>query len=44
MTFARTYMIVAWNLMCRSANAFGIRHTQMEWSGDALCLFRAPKE
>lgn len=30
MIFARTYMAVAWNLMCRSANAFGIRHGHME--------------
>ncbi|ETK77035.1 hypothetical protein L915_16659 [Phytophthora nicotianae] len=38
MIFARIYMIVAWNLMCRSANAFGIRHAHIEWSGDALCV------
>ncbi|ETP34766.1 hypothetical protein F442_16989 [Phytophthora nicotianae P10297] len=38
MIFTRIYMIVAWNLMCRSANAFGIRHAHIEWSGDALCV------
>ncbi|ETP39085.1 hypothetical protein F442_13433 [Phytophthora nicotianae P10297] len=41
MIFARTYMTVAWNLMCRSANAFGIRHTLIEWSGDTLCVYFA---
>eukprot|EP00644_Phytophthora_capsici_P013253 jgi/Phyca11/100578/e_gw1.5.1402.1 len=41
MIFARTYIIVAWNLMCRSANAFGIRYAHIEWSGDALCVYFA---
>ncbi|DBA01295.1 TPA: LOW QUALITY PROTEIN: hypothetical protein N0F65_001800, partial [Lagenidium giganteum] len=41
--FSRTFMILCccWNLMCRSANAFEIRHEQIKWSGDALCIFFA---
>eukprot|EP00644_Phytophthora_capsici_P001409 jgi/Phyca11/104822/e_gw1.10.343.1 len=27
--------------MCRSANAFGIRHGHIEWNGDALCIYFA---
>ncbi|ETO85828.1 hypothetical protein F444_00562 [Phytophthora nicotianae P1976] len=41
MLFARAYMVISWNLMCKSANAFGIRHGHMEWSGDALCVYFA---
>ena len=41
MTFCRAYMVLAWNLMCRSHNAFGIRHSHMEWRNDALCIFFA---
>ncbi|ETO62281.1 hypothetical protein F444_19805 [Phytophthora nicotianae P1976] len=41
MMFARTYIIIAWNLMCRSANAFSIRYIHIEWSGDALCVYFA---
>ncbi|OWZ04910.1 hypothetical protein PHMEG_00023104 [Phytophthora megakarya] len=36
MPFAHAYMVIAWNRMCCSANAFGIRHSHMEWRGDAL--------
>ncbi|POM60627.1 LOW QUALITY PROTEIN: hypothetical protein PHPALM_30491 [Phytophthora palmivora] len=39
LVFARTYMVVAWNLMCRSANAFGILLKHMEWRDDALCIY-----
>ena len=39
--FARTYMIIAWNLMCRSSNAFSIRYEHIEWSNDALCIYFA---
>ena len=41
MIFARTYMVIAWNLMCRASNAFGIHYGHMEWSGDALCVYFA---
>ncbi|KAH9105408.1 hypothetical protein AeMF1_018759 [Aphanomyces euteiches] len=41
MVFARTFMIIAWNLMCRAANAFGIKYGHMEWSNDALCIYFA---
>ncbi|KAF1790753.1 hypothetical protein GQ600_19715 [Phytophthora cactorum] len=34
-------MVIAWNLMCRSSNAFGIRHSHMEWKGDALQIYFA---
>lgn len=41
MSFAHAYMVIAWNLMCRSSNAFGIRHSHMEWRGDALQIYFA---
>ena len=41
MIFARTYMIIAWNLMCRASNAFNIRHEHMEWTNDSLCIYFA---
>ncbi|OWY94402.1 hypothetical protein PHMEG_00035885 [Phytophthora megakarya] len=41
MTFSHTYMVIAWNLMCRSSNAFRIRHSHMEWRGDALKIYVA---
>ncbi|ETP46520.1 hypothetical protein F442_07246 [Phytophthora nicotianae P10297] len=41
MLFAMAYMVISSNLMCRSANAFGIRHGHMEWSGDALGVYFA---
>lgn len=37
--FARTFMILAWNLMARSANVFEICISHMEWREDALCIF-----
>ncbi|KAK1944211.1 hypothetical protein P3T76_004123 [Phytophthora citrophthora] len=42
MVFSRTYMIIAWNLMCRSAKAFGIMMDHMEWRDDALCIYFSP--
>ncbi|OWY91480.1 hypothetical protein PHMEG_00039929 [Phytophthora megakarya] len=39
--FARVYLIISWNLMCRSANAFGIRHSHIEWRGDSLRVYFA---
>ncbi|OWY95960.1 LOW QUALITY PROTEIN: hypothetical protein PHMEG_00033895 [Phytophthora megakarya] len=41
MVFAHAYMVIAWNLMFRSSNAFGIRHSHMEWRGDALQIYFA---
>ncbi|OWZ02931.1 hypothetical protein PHMEG_00025424 [Phytophthora megakarya] len=41
MSFAHVYMAIAWNLMCRSSNAFGIRHSPMELRGDALQIYFA---
>ena len=32
-------MIIAWNLMARSANTFDIRISHTEWQGDALCIY-----
>ena len=34
-------MITYWNLMCRSANAFTIKHSHMEWKRDSLGVFFA---
>lgn len=39
--FSRTYLILPWNLTCRSANAFGVRHSHIEWCGDSLRIFFA---
>lgn len=39
--FARFFLTICWNLMCRSANAFSICLNHMEWSEDALCIFFA---
>ncbi|KAH9133372.1 hypothetical protein AeRB84_020507 [Aphanomyces euteiches] len=39
--FARTFMLLAWNLMCRSSNAFGIMLEHREWSNDALRIYFA---
>ncbi|KAE8902325.1 hypothetical protein PF003_g14132 [Phytophthora fragariae] len=41
MAFAHAYMVIAWNLMCRSSNAFRIRYSHMEWRGDALQIYFA---
>ncbi|OWZ18978.1 hypothetical protein PHMEG_0006839 [Phytophthora megakarya] len=38
---ARVYLIISWNLMCRSANAFDIRHSPIEWRGDSLRVYIA---
>ncbi|ETM97880.1 hypothetical protein PPTG_19954 [Phytophthora nicotianae INRA-310] len=39
--FARVYLVISWNLMCRSANAFGVRHSHIEWGGDSLRVYFA---
>lgn len=40
-TFAQCFMVICWNLMCRSANAFTIKYEHMEWTEDALCVYFA---
>lgn len=41
MLFARTFLIICWNLMCRSYNAFHIRHGHIEWVEDSMCIYFA---
>jgi hypothetical protein len=40
-TFAQCFMVVCWNLMCRSANAFTIKYEHTEWTEDALSVYFA---
>ena len=37
--FARTFMIICWNLMARASNAFEVCINHMEWREDALCIY-----
>jgi len=37
--FARTFMILTWNLICRASNTFQVCLDHMEWSEDSLCVF-----
>ncbi|OQR94728.1 hypothetical protein THRCLA_22218 [Thraustotheca clavata] len=37
-TFTRTFMIILWNLMCRSPSSLNIKHDQIKWYNDALCI------
>ena len=37
--FARTFMILAWNLMSRSKNTFNVHLNHMEWKEDSLQNF-----
>ena len=37
--FARTFMILAWNLMSRSKNTFNVHLNHMEWKEDSLQMF-----
>jgi hypothetical protein len=39
--FVRTFLVVTWNLMCRSSNTVMIHHSHMEWRGDALRVYFA---
>jgi hypothetical protein len=39
--FARTFMVICWNLMCRAANAVLICYSHIEWRGDALGIYFA---
>jgi hypothetical protein len=42
--FGHNFMIICWNLMCRSANAVNIKHQHMEWVEDALCIYFAQQK
>lgn len=37
--FSRTFMIISWNLMCRSSNAISIRYGHMEFLNDSLGVY-----
>ena len=39
--FGHCFMIMCWNLMCRSANAFTIKYDHLEWNEDSLCVYFA---
>ncbi|KAK1928348.1 hypothetical protein P3T76_016178 [Phytophthora citrophthora] len=41
MIFARTFMILSWNLMSRAANTVSICYGHLEWCDDALCVYFA---
>ena len=37
--FTRSYLVMTWNLMCRSRNTSTIRYSHIEWRDDALVIF-----
>ena len=37
--FAHCFMILCWNLMCRSSNVIKVCFAHMEWRDDALCIY-----
>ena len=37
--FAHFFIVLCWNLMCRSNNVFGIDYRHMNWRDDALCIY-----
>lgn len=37
--FGHCFMIICWNLMCRSANAINIKYEHLQWVEDALCVY-----
>jgi hypothetical protein len=39
--FARTFMILCWNLMSRAGNCFSICYDHLEWSEDSLSIYFA---
>jgi len=39
--FARTFLIICWNLMCRAGNAESIQFNHMCWNEDHLQIFFA---
>ncbi|KAJ0396165.1 hypothetical protein ATCC90586_012238 [Pythium insidiosum] len=41
MAFARAFLVITWNLMCRSSNTVGIMNSHISWRGDAMCVFFA---
>ncbi|KAJ0397776.1 hypothetical protein ATCC90586_005612 [Pythium insidiosum] len=44
MAFARAFLVITWNLMCRSSNTVGIMNSHISWRGDAMCVFFAHKK
>ncbi len=40
-TFARVYLLLTWNLMCRAGNTGSIHHNHLEWKDDALGVYFA---
>lgn len=43
-TFARLFLLLCWNLVCRSKNTETIRLTHMKWQGDALAILFAKQK
>lgn len=39
--FGQNYMVMCWNLMCRSSNAVSIKFEHLEWVEDSLCVYFA---
>ena len=39
--FARTFMIMTWNLVCRATNTCSIHLHHIEWVDDSLCVYFA---
>ena len=37
--FARCFLLLSWNLMCRSGNTFSITFNHMNWNEDALQIY-----
>lgn len=38
-SFARLFMLLQWNLMCRSANAEDVAYSHLEWKDDNLLIY-----
>jgi hypothetical protein len=36
--FARTFMLISWNLMCRASNSATIAYSHMGWTSDTLTI------
>lgn len=39
--FARCFLILCWNLMCRAGNIVSVCYSHLEWKGDALGIYFA---
>jgi len=42
--FARCWMILSWNLMCRAQNTAEVRHSHLEWCEDSLVVYFAKQK